>query len=411
MNKKVLIAIADGVGDLPIIELGNLTPLEYAKTPTLDKLAAEGASGIIDILRPGVPVGTDMGHMMLLGFNEEDYPGRGPLEAAGIGLEVLAGDVVFRCNFATVDETGLVLDRRAGRIRDRTDEIAESLNNIVVDRVKVIFHEATEHRAVLILRGENLSANITDTDPKLPDRGLSYELSAPLDYTEAARNTSYILNKVLQKFHDILKDHPVNRERIENGEFPANFILTRGSGQVPNIQKITEKLGFKGVCIASESTVLGVSNLAGYQLISKEGMTGNLDTDVKLKADLAVEALKTNDIVLLHFKATDLMGHDNNPKGKVAAIEKFDEMLSYVVENRPENTLIAFTADHSTPCERKEHSGDPVPLVINGPSIRVDRNDNCNEIDCAYGGIGRIRGQDFANIIFDYLELSEKKGN
>ena len=411
MKRKVLIAIADGIGDLPISELGNLTPLEYAKTPTLDRLAAEGVSGIVDLLRPGVPVGTDMGHMMLLGFNEEDYPGRGPLEVAGIGLEVLGGDVAWRCNFATIDKTGLVLDRRAGRIREKTNEIAKSLSNIVVDGVKVIFHEATEHRAVLILRGENLSANITDTDPKLPDRGLSYALSTPLDDTEAAKKTSVILNKVLQKFHDILEDHPVNKERIQNGELPANFILTRGAGQVPNISKMTEKLGFKGACIATESTVLGVANLAGYQLITKEGMTGNLDTDVKLKADLAIEALKTNDIVLLHYKATDLMGHDNNPKGKVAAIEKFEEMLSHVVANRPENTLIAFTADYFIPCERKEHSGDPVPLVMSGPSIRVDRNDKFNEIDCAYGGLGRIKAQDFATMVFDYLELSEKKGN
>lgn len=411
MKRKVLIAIADGVGDLPISELGGLTPLEYAKTPTLDKLAAQGSSGIMDLVKAGVPVGTDMGHLMLFGYKTTDYPGRGPIEAAGIGLELFKGDVAFRCNFATIDEKGEVLDRRAGRIRDNTREIAQAINGLEVQGVKVIFKEATEHRAVLILRGENLSDNITDTDPRLPDRGLSYKLSVPLDDSVAAKRTADILNKVLEEFHKILENHPVNVERKKENKFPANFILTRGAGQVPDIDKITKRLGFKGACVASESTVLGVANLAGYDLIVQEGMTGNLDTDVRLKADLAIKALETNDIVFVHLKATDLMGHDNNPKGKVVAIEKFEEMLTYIVDNRSDNTMIALAADHSTPCERKEHSGDPVPILLNGPSIRLDRNDKYNEIDCAYGGIGRITGSDFASIIFDYLEVTPKQGN
>lgn len=411
MSKKVLIAIADGIGDLPNSELNNLTPLQYAETPTLDKLAKDGSSGVMDLVKAGVPVGTDMGHLMIFGYQEKDYPGRGPIEAAGIGLEVINGDVAFRCNFATVDSNGEVIDRRAGRIREKTEELAQAINDLEVNGVKVIFKQATEHRAVLILRGENLSANITDTDPRLPDKGLTYKLSVPLDDSIAAKKTADILNIVLQKFHEILKDHSVNKERIKNNKLPANFILTRGAGQVPDISKKTKEYGFKGACIASESTVLGVANLAGFKLIKKEGMTGNLDTDVKLKADLALEALNNNDVVLVHLKAPDLMGHDNNPKGKVASIEKFDDLLAHIVAKRPENTLILLAADHSTPCERKEHSGDPVPIVFNGPSIRQDKNDKYNEIDCSSGGMGRISGSDFASLYFDYLWLTPKKGN
>lgn len=411
MNKKVLIAIADGVGDLPISSLGNLTPLQYAKTPTLDKLAADGLCGIMDPLKPGVPVGTDMGHLLLFGYEPNDYPGRGPIEAAGIGLDVVAGDVAFRCNFGTIDDNGIVLDRRAGRIREKTDELAKSLNGIEVDGVKVIFKEATEHRAVLILRGLNLSANITDTDPKLPNPGLIQKLSIPKDDSTDAKRTADVLNKVLNKFHQILKEHSVNKERVAAGKFPANCILTRGAGQVPDIKKITTKLGFSGACIAEEGTVLGVANIAGFETIKKEGMTGNLDTDVILKANLAIKALEANDFVVVHLKATDLMGHDNNPLGKVAAIEKFDKLLSHVVKNRPENTLIALASDHSTPCERKEHSGDPVPVVLNGPSIRIDETSKYNEIDCAKGGLSRITGTDFSSLLYDYLWLTKKQGN
>lgn len=411
INKKVLLAIADGVGDLPNKQLNNLTPLQYAQTPTLDKLAKEGASGIMDPLRPGVPVGTDMGHLLLFGYKESDYPGRGPIEAAGIGLDVITGDVAFRCNFGTVNENGVVLDRRAGRINKRVSELADSLTGLEIDGVKVIFKEATEHRAVLILRGLNLSDKITDTDPKLPDQGLTYKLAVSSDGSDNAKRTANILNKVLQKFHSILKDHPVNKERVSKGNFPANFILTRGAGQVPNIEKMTKKLGFKGACVASESTVLGAANIAGFDLIVKDGMTGNMDTDVELKAKLAVKALESNNLVILHFKATDLMGHDDNPMGKVKAIQKYDEMLSYVLDNRPEDTLIVLAADHSTPCERKEHSGDPIPLVFNGPSIRVDNNVKYNEIDCAHGGINRVSASEVSDLFYDYLWLTKKKGN
>jgi len=411
MKRKVLLAIADGVGDLPIKELDEKTPLQYASTPTLDLLAKEGSSGIMDLLDAGIPVGTDLGHMLLFGYPNSAYPGRGPIEAAGIGLDIQSGDIAFRCNFATVDGNGVVLDRRAGRINQKTSELASALNGVEVDGIKVIFKEATEHRAVMILRGLDLSEKITDTDPKLPEPGLNFLLSKSIDGLKESVNTARVLNELLEKFHHILKAHPVNKEREENGLLPANFILTRGAGKVPNIQKMTEQFGFKGACVASESTVLGAAKIAGFKLICKEGMTGNLDTDIYLKAQLALEALKMNDFVVLHFKAPDLMGHDNNPLGKVKAIEKYDKMLSYVLENRQENTLIALAADHSTPCSRKEHSGDPVPIVLNGKNIRVDNVDKYNEIDCANGIINRINATMFSNLLYDYLHLTKKQGN
>jgi 2,3-bisphosphoglycerate-independent phosphoglycerate mutase len=411
MNNKIILAIADGLGDLPISRLGGKTPLQAANTPTLDQLASEGACGIMDPLKAGVPVGTDMGHMLIFGYDKDDYPGRGPIEAAGIGLEVMSGDVAFRCNFSTIDENGVVLDRRAGRIRENTAELAHSLDGLEIDGVKVIFKEATEHRAVLILRGNNLSANITDTDPKLPTPGLSYNLSVSTDNQSNSIRTAKILNKVLEEFRQILANHSVNKKRVEEGKLPANAVLTRGAGQVPNIEKVTTRLGFKGACIASESTVLGAANIAGFEIISREGMTGNLDTDINLKAKLTIEALNENDFVVVHFKATDLMGHDNNPDGKINAIEKFDQMLSLIVKERPENTLITLASDHSTPCERMEHSGDPVPIVLNGKGIRIDSIRKYNEIDCAVGSIGRITASEYSSTLYDYLYLTKKQGN
>ena len=330
MKNKILLAIADGLGDRPVECLGGKTPLEYAKKPTLDDLAANGSSGIMDLYKLGTPVGTDLGHMLLFGYDYTEYPGRGPIEAFGEGLELEAGDVAFRVNFATVDSELVVVDRRAGRIRKDTDKLALSLNGMQIEDVKVIFKEATEHRAVLILRGPGLSQDISDTDPKV--EAVKYKEAKATTPTPEAEKTVRILNQFLLNAHKMLLQHPVNKEREAAGEKPANFILTRGAGIMPNLRKTADDLKIRAACVAAESTVLGAARLAGITPITDPRFTGNIDTDIALKAKTAVDALKENDFVVLHFKATDLMGHDNDPQGKVNAVETFDKMLGFVME-------------------------------------------------------------------------------
>lgn len=409
MKKKILLLIADGVGDRPCEELDGMTPLEYAKTPNLDRLAETGTTGIVDVLGAGIPIGTDLGHMILFGYGKEDYPGRGPIEASGAGLALEPGDVALRSNFATVDDNLKVIDRRAGRIRKNTNLLAEEINGMEIDGVKILFKEATEHRAVLILRGKGLSANITDSDPKKEE--LPYKKVQSTDGSKESEFTADVLNKFLLKANQILKDHSVNKERIQMGELPANFILTRGAGMMPDLKKVTEELNFKACCIAAEGTVLGVARLAGFSTLTDREMTGNLDTNVELKAKYAVTELINNDLVAVNLKAPDLMGHDNNPRKKVEAIELFDKLVESILEYDLKDTIIALAADHSTPCERKEHSGDPVPVLINGPGIRRDRIEKYNEIDCSHGGLGRINGRDFVRLLYDQLEIIKKQGN
>lgn len=412
LYRKVIVAIADGVGDRPNSVLGNLTPLEYAKTPTLDRLASEGITGMMDLISSGIPVGTDMGHLILFGFQPQHYPGRGPIEALGIGMEVQPGDVILRCNFATIDENGVVLDRRAGRIRDQTNVIAHSINEIELnDGIKVYFKEATEHRAVLILRGTGLSANISDSDPKAPNDGMPFQEVRPLDSSLEAERTASALNMFLKKTHELLAIHPVNIERTANGKLPANFILTRGAGQMVKLNPITEELNIKGSCIAGESTVLGVAQLAGFKTITDRRMTGNIDTDIELKAKLAIEEIEENDIVYVHLKAPDVKGHDNEPFEKAKSIELFDCMVRLIQEQLPPDVYLALAADHSTPCEVGEHTGEPVPILIHGPGIRKDRNTKYNEIDCAYGGLGRLKGSEFVGTLYDLIGKVKKQGN
>ncbi len=412
MKNKILLAIADGLGDRPVECLGGKTPLEYAKKPTLDDLAANGSSGIMDLYKLGTPVGTDLGHMLLFGYDSTEYPGRGPIEAFGEGLELEAGDVAFRVNFATVDSELVVVDRRAGRIRKDTDKLALSLNGMQIEDVKVIFKEATEHRAVLILRGPGLSQDISDTDPKV--EAVKYKEAKATTPTPEAEKTVRILNQFLLNAHKMLLQHPVNKEREAAGEKPANFILTRGAGIMPNLRKTADDLKIRAACVAAESTVLGAARLAGITPITDPRFTGNIDTDIALKAKTAVDALKENDFVVLHFKATDLMGHDNDPQGKVNAVETFDKMLGFVMEGLSaieENVIVALGADHSTPCERREHSGDPVPVVISGKNIRKDGITTYDEMAAARGGLNRINANMFFNYLMDYLEATKKVGN
>lgn len=266
---------------------------------------------------------------------------------------------------------------------------------------------------MLVFRGPGLSAKVSDTDPK--KEGQPIKKAVPKDDSPEAAFTANILNLFLQKAQEILKDLPLNKNREQLGLPPANAIVTRGAGQMTKTEKITERLGFSACCIASERTVLGVARMAGFDILTDPAFTGNLDTDIHKKARFAIEALKTYDFVVLHYKATDLMGHDNNPIGKVQAIDCYNDLIGEVMKGIKGQievpVIIALAADHSTPCERKEHSGDPVPIVISGRNIRKDKVTAYNEIACAEGGLGRIKGNDFICTLLDYLEVTEKQGN
>lgn len=411
MKKKIIVAIADGVGDRPNAELGGLTPIEYANTPHLDQLAKEGMTGIMDLISPGITVGTDMGHLILFGNPSENYLGRGPMEAAGVGLDLQPGDVAFRCNFATRGDNRIVVDRRAGRIRERTEELAALINGLQIEDVTFLFKEATEHRAVLVMRGPGLSAKVTDSDPKAPNDGHPFKEVLPKDNTEEAKKTARILNEFLEKIYPLMDEHDVNVQRRAEGLLPANFVITRGAGQFSVIDRLGEQFGYTAAVVAGEDTVLGVGRLSGYDVYTEESFTGNMDTNVQQKAKKALEMIENHDLVYVHLKVTDVKGHDNKPFEKAKGIELYDELVGILMENRPENTIIALCADHSTPCEKGEHSGEPVPIVISGPGIRRDAVEKYDEVSCASGAINRIKGREFVWTLLDYLEVVQKQGN
>ena len=400
---RALLLICDGMADRPVAELGGRTPLEAATKPNMDELAARGICGLMDTIAPGVPPGSDTAHLALLGYDPyEVYTGRGPFEAAGAGIELKPGDIALRANFATVDEGLVVRDRRAGRIQE-ADRFEAALQGIKLRGVQVIFRSTVGHRGALVLRGRGLSHEVTDSDPH--EVGAKVLPVKPL--TRRAARTARLLNKFLRKAHEVLQAHPLNEERRRKGLPAANYLLLRGAGVVPRLQPVSERFGIEGACVAAAALVKGVCRLAGMQVLDVPGATGGVDTNLDAKRDAALEALKSCDLVLLHVKGFDEASHDGNVHAKVQLIERVDRMLGQLMGAVD---LIAIAADHTTPVTGREHTGDPVPVLIHGPGVRVDEVERFDERSCARGGLGRIRGKDLLPIIADLMGKGRKFG-
>lgn len=405
----VLLIVVDGLSDRPI---DGKTPLSVARKPNLDRLAEMGINGIMDTIAPGIRPGSDTSHLALLGYDPyKYYSGRGPIEAAGVGIDVKPGDVAFRANFATVEGEGSifdkkVVDRRAGRIED-TSELIRALREIELP-VELLVERGTGHRAAVVFRGEGLSDRVGDTDPKAV--GKKVKRCLPLADDEKSRRMAEIVNEFMQKAHEVLENHPLNRERAEKGLLKANALLLRGAGEMPHIPSFEEKTGLKLCVIAATALIKGVGKIVGADVITPEGATGNKNTNLEAKVKAAIDALESYDVVLLHIKAPDELGHDGDFEGKRAFIEKLDEKIAPLLDLDFSRTCLILTADHSTPIRVKDHTADPVPVVIVHEDVRRDEVAKLSEFEAYKGGLCRIRGVDLLNIALDLLNVAKKFG-
>jgi 2,3-bisphosphoglycerate-independent phosphoglycerate mutase len=404
----LLLIIIDGMSDRPV---NGKTPLSVAKKPNMDKLAEAGINGIMDTIAPGIRPGSDTSHLALLGYDPHQYyTGRGPIEAAGVGIDVKPGDVAFRVNFATVDGEGsifnkTVVDRRAGRI-ENTEDLIEAIVEKVELPVEYILKRGTGHRAALVLRGEGLSHLVSDTDPKKAGK----KVKKCQALSPEARKTAEILNTFMERAHEVLENHPLNAEREKKGLMKANAILLRGSGVMPHIPSFKERYGLKLCVIAATALIKGVGRIVGGDVLTPKGATGNRHTDIRSKLNSALEAVKKYDVVLLHFKATDELGHDGDFKGKVEFIEKLDFHFSELLNLDFSEICLILTADHSTPVSVGEHTADPVPVTIVHKGVRRDEVAAISEFEAYKGGLCRIRGMDLINIAMDLLNIAKKFG-
>jgi len=409
---KGILIILDGIGDLPIKVLGNKTPLEAANTPNLDFFSTRGELGYMYPVKPGFVPESDEAIVSIFG-NDLISSTRGQLEARGGGIKLTRGDLALRVNFATIDnlKKGNILDRRAGRTL--TNEEAEVLAN-ALDKIKLPckfdFISTLQHRAVLIFRGgfsDNILGNDSTYIQGKSEDADKIRFCKPIDDDENSQYTSNIVNEFLEKAYEVLNNHPVNKERIKKGLMPANYLLARGPGIEPPKLKVYKSW----VSPSYMPLEIGFSQLSGMSVFAFEypklkgfdaydNLWDGLKKACKFNIKILKKTHKNFDYAYIHLKETDLPGHDNKPAEKVAMIEFIDKNLFGFLRKfvPPKGINLLVTSDHSTPCNLKRHSSDPVPVLLYNDSL--PREKKFCEKEARTGRLGRIIGK----------ELLEKAG-
>jgi len=408
-NLKLIYVVIDGLGDLPIKELGDETPLGFAETPNLDRLASKGKLGLMYTVGKGIAPESDVAVISILGYDPFRYHvGRGPIEAYGADLSMKDGDLALRCNFATLGPNRKIIDRRVGRTltTEEASKLSEAINREV--RLESFpaefeFKNTFGHRAVLVIKGKDLplSAEITNTDPAYervkgmgvakPEFEMVLKRCVPLKDTEEARRAAQLLNEFTEKSHEVLDRHEVNKRREAEGKLKANVILSRDAGdEVPKFFNINERYGVKFACLADMPVERGISRLAGMHLIDLPPPTGDVKADSDLRIRRLMEIYASFDCFYIHIKGPDEPGHDGDFKRKAEIISQVDKFFLGELLPRIDlkETLICVTADHSTPCGLKAHSDDPVPLLIAGDNVKPDGIKKFSEKECRKGSLG-----------------------
>ena len=379
---KILLVVLDGAGDT-----GPQTPLSLAQKPNMDSLAQRGRLGLLDIGYKK-DVDSDVGYLNLLGcYSKEDYPGRGYLEALGLGLNPGPRDVCIRANFATLDSSGMLADRRAGRDEEGLEELAERLDGMEIDGVKFLIKKSSGHRLVIVLSGESLSDKIIPNDPKRTGVAVPQVASKSAE----AKRTASVLNKFLYRANKLLSQEPVNKKR----KIPANTVLIRNAGKAKKAVPFQKRFGMKACCIAGIAIAKGVARFQGMDVIEVKGANGTPDTNLEGKALAALQALKNYDLVFLHINGTDILSHDRKPEKKREFIEKIDHTVFPHFANLKDN-MVAVTCDHrtaSSPSYRGyEHLPDPVPFFASGGKIKAEgkpySEQECEQSRLRLGGNG-----------------------
>jgi len=408
---KYVILLGDGMADYPVEKLGGKTPLEFAKTPNMDMMAAEGTLGLVDTIPAGFTPGSDVANLSVLGYNPEKYfTGRGPLEAASMGVELDAGDVAFRCNLVTLDFSGKTImeNFNADHITSgEAKEIIETLNK-ELGAETIYFYPGVSYRHLMVWNKESVSINTT---PPHDIVGRDIQSYLPKG------NDSKKIRNLMSRSQEILKDHPVNISRIAAGKRPANSIWLWGEGRAPDMEPMTKKYHIKGGMISAVDLLNGIGAYAGLNIIHVEGATGYTDTDYMGKAKKALKFLEENDFVFIHVESIDEMGHEGNVEGKIKALEDFDNMVvGTILDNigKLGEFRVLVLGDHPTPVSLKTHISEPSPFAIYSS---LDGENLCSgktfgETNAGESGIMISPGHRLMNhFIVDWKKFIEEKRN
>jgi len=413
--------LLDGVGDLPHPNLVGKTPLDAASTPNLDRLAKNGTMGQVITVGKGIAPESDIAVFNMLGykFKHDDYAGRGVVEAIGIGIDFKDGDLALRGNFATLNDDGVIIDRRAGRNIEKQD--TEAVSNEIEEKIKFSDENATAiitptigHRLVIRIRSNcTLSSNISNTDPaygRVAGMGiaravtdfLKIEKCLPLDEESHTKLASKLVNELTEQSLDIMKKSKVNERRKENDKKLLNGILLRDAGNIyPKVTPINDLHSMKFSCIVDMPVEIGISKILKMKTYDAGGRT-----DYEEKAKVTAKAMDEQNAVYVHLKGPDEFGHDGDAQGKMENIEEIDKRFFGTLLDNIDSSKVAVivSADHSTPCINKGHSADPVPLLISGDMVTNDDTQRFTETEAKKGRIGLIDGAQVVTTGIDIIK-------
>ncbi|HEY0579663.1 MAG TPA: alkaline phosphatase family protein [Candidatus Nitrosocosmicus sp.] len=413
--------LLDGIGDLPCPDLNNLTPLEAANTPNLDIIAQNGISGEVTSVGKGIAPQSDIAVFNMLGYNFKDnnYVGRGVVECLGCNIDFKEGDLALRGNFATIDSNKKIIDRRAGRIisKDDASEICDIINkNVTIDNIEIFVKPTIGHRVILHFRKKNcnLGENITNTDPaydKINGIGVAKSNSENEIYVinskyhnKESKSSAEIVNTFSDQVIKLLNDCEVNKRRIIKGLLPINCILLRDAGnRYPRIQSINDKYQLNFASLVDMPVEIGISKILGMASYECGG-----PSDYELKAKTLLNILKDHEFFYVHIKGPDEFGHDGDAKGKKKNIEEIDERFFKPLQegfSKLKNMEVCYiiSGDHSTPCIKKAHTDDPIPLLVSGKNIANDSTSRFTEIYSSKGNMGKILGYEVIDCSLNVL--------
>ena len=395
---KHIIILGDGMADWPVKSLGDKTLLQYAKTPYMDMLARMGRNGRLQTVADGFHPGSEVANLSVLGYNlPKVYEGRGALEAASIGIDLKPGEMAMRCNLICIDGE-VIKNHSSGHISTEEADVLIQYLQEELGSDKVCFHTGVSYRHLLVIKGGNKQLDCTPPHD-VPLQRFRPLLVKPLQ-TEA-EDTASLINELILKSQELLKNHPINLKRIADGKDPANSIWPWSPGYRPQMETLSDTFpGIKsGAVISAVDLIRGIGYYAGLRRLEVEGATGLYDTNYENKVAAALDALKKDDFVYLHIEASDEAGHEGDVDLKIKTIENLDSRavgpIYEAVKNWDEPVAIAVLPDHPTPCELRTHTKDPIPFLIWYPGIEADSVQTYDEVAACEGSYGLLKEDEF----------------
>lgn len=407
---KHIIILGDGMADWPSVFFSNQTLLQHSHTPYMDMLASKGRTGRLMTVPDGFHPGSEVANMSVLGYDlPKVYEGRGVLEAASIGVELQPGDMAMRCNIVCI-EGEILKNHSAGHITTEEADVLVKYLQEHLGNERVHFYTGVQYRHLLVIRGGNKQIDCTPPHdvPLHPFRPLMVKAEVP-----EAQETADLINDLILKSQELLKNHPLNLKRMAEGKDPANSIWPWSPGYRPQMEPLSVMYPSiqKGSVISAVDLINGIGVYARLRRILVEGATGLYDTNYENKVAAALEALKTDDLVYLHIEASDEAGHEGNFELKQLTIENLDKRavgpIYEAVKDWEEPVAIAVLPDHPTPCELRTHTAEPVPFLIYYPGIEPDGVQTFDEVACAEGIYGVMKGNEFMNEFINSPQITQ----